>query len=78
MTEAEVRFGIVDAIVKGLARCTGTRLAAEVSVHHSDTMDISHQASMSATPIQQETLLKNIVPDFTFYTLTDIGSGHSV
>ncbi len=63
MTEAEVRLGIVDPVIKGLARCTGTTLAAEVSVSRSDTMDDSLQASMSTTPKQQKTLSMNIVPD---------------
>ncbi len=71
VTSLSAEIQAVDPVVKGLARCTGTTLAAEVSVSRSDTdtMDDSLQASMSTAPKQQKTLSMNIVPDNTFYTL---------
>ena len=34
MTEAEVRFTVVDAIIKGIVRCTETVVTAEVSMRN--------------------------------------------
>lgn len=74
MTEAEVPFGVVDAVAKGLARCTGTILAAEVSVHRSDTINTSPEhgecsGSIPITPARQKLVSSRSVPDYTFYTL---------
>ena len=78
MTEAEVRVGVIDSIVKGLARCTNTVLACEVSVKSSDAIDSSVKlasatasATITDTPQEQQNVSQHIVPDYTFYTLSE-------
>lgn len=69
--EAEVPLGTTDPIVIGIARCIITVVAAEVSVKISGTSDGT--AALMNTPQTQATLSRNVVPDYTFYSLVYAG-----
>ena len=75
-------FTTIDPIVKSIARATQTVVASEVSVSSSDSQVISQEV----TSLQQQNTLdktpttgqldvsRNIVPDYTFYSLAQGGS----
>ena len=71
LNEAEVRLSIVDPIVKGITRCMNTVVAAKVRVSSSDNSSgtSTSQSNLSTTPDQQRSLSRNIIPDYTFYSL---------
>lgn len=69
--ETEVPLGTTDHIVIGTARCTNSVVAAEVSVKISGTSDGT--AALTNTPQTQATLSRNVVPDYTFYSLVYAG-----
>ena len=66
-----MRLGTIDPIVVGIARCTNTVIAAETSVKGSDTSSAASDsvATVERTPQTQATLSRNIVPDYTLYSL---------
>lgn len=72
MNEAEVRFSVVDAIVKYLMQCSNTLLATEMSVHSSEANILTSNLPPTTldTPTQQKHLSANVVPDYTFFSLT--------
>ena len=72
ITEAKVRFTVVDAIIKGIRRCTQTMVTAEVSVQNLEKEDISTcPPNPTEMPQQQKTLSCDIGPDYTFYSLSN-------
>lgn len=64
-------LGTTDPIVIGIARCTITVVAAEVSVKISGTSDGT--AALTNTPLTQATRSRNVVPDYTFHSLVYTG-----
>ena len=65
-----MRFTTIDPIVKGIVRATQTVVASEVSVLSTDSEITSLQyASLEETPQEQRNLSRNIIPDYTFYSL---------
>ncbi len=66
-----MRLGTTDPIVLGIARCTNTVVAAEISVKRSDDSSGTSidDATLMETPQTQSVLSTNIVPDYTIYSL---------
>ena len=81
LREAEMRFGIVDSIIKGIVRCSGAALAAEetVAAREEDflpdysstfgTPTASSSLTNAVTPGFQRTVSKDIKPDYTVFSL---------
>ena len=80
LREAEVRFGIVDPIIKGIVRCSGAALAAEETVAAREEDFLPEYSSTSGTPTAssslpnvtpgfQRTVSEDIKPDYTTFSL---------
>ena len=67
MTDAEVRFTVVDAILKGIVRCTKTMVTAEVSVRNLE------EDTSAFTPKDSKALSKELVSQVSS-SLRKIGS----
>lgn len=67
-TEAEVRFAIVDSIVKRIVQCTDTFISAEATMSADDNE--TGLPSMSRTPSKQKSVSRNVQTDYSMYSLT--------
>ena len=78
MSEAEVRFGVTNPILRAIARCTDTVLAAEESISTYEAQSPEAQeviGETSHTPSQQKSISKDVRPDYVIYTLTSRDPG---
>ncbi len=61
----------IGPIVKGIAKCTNTLIAAEVPMNTSSCEGDADMEDM-VTPPHQRTLSSNVVPDYKFYSLSSL------
>lgn len=70
LSEAEVRMSLTDPIIKGIMRCTNTAVATEEPISKQPSAATSHPSSSTmATPTQQKTVSRDIVPDYAIHLL---------
>ncbi len=79
ISEAEVRFGVINPIVGAIAQCTNTLLASEESISTNEAQSSEQPRNVvggtSHTPSQQKSISKDIRPDYVIYTLTSRTTG---
>ena len=72
LSEAEVRFSVVDPILKGICKFTMSLISLEEAVCDSDATIHSEDSSVSTllTPSYQKQTSKRVLPDYTVYFIT--------
>ena len=72
ITEAEVRFSVVDPLLKGICKFTKSLISLEEAVCDSDATIHGEGSSMStlSTPSYQKQTSKRALPDYTVYFIS--------